>query len=103
MTNTTKLELVDIRKASGKESLFAAYMVKFEGRAIGFIEKYRNTRTETHPWKAFGAKPSTEHSGCFQYDATFFFTFYGADGKARAIMSLLAEDNRRKAMEAMNS
>lgn len=99
----SKLELIDIKRASGKSSMFAAYMVKFEGRAIGFLEKYRNTRTETHPWKAFGVKPSVTEPGCFQYDPSFFFTFYGADAKARAIMSLLAEDNRRKAMEAMNA
>ena len=28
------------------------YLVKRDGVVVGLIEKYRNTRTEHHPWKA---------------------------------------------------
>ena len=32
------------------------YKVWANGTVIGFLTKYPNTRTEKHPWKAFGAK-----------------------------------------------
>lgn len=30
-----------------------------DGKEIGFITKYKNTRTETHPWKAYSGKGET--------------------------------------------
>lgn len=32
----------------------ARWRVILDGYEIGLLEKYRNTRTETHPWKALG-------------------------------------------------
>ncbi len=33
--------------------------VVVDGREIGFITKYRNTKFETHPWKAYLGKGET--------------------------------------------
>ncbi len=39
-------------KSAGKGSA-ALYLVRENGAIIGMVEKYRNNKTETHPWKAW--------------------------------------------------
>jgi hypothetical protein len=81
------IELIQIRKASKGQP--AGYMVKMAGRVIGFLDKYRDTRTETHPWKAFAAKfnPAT---GGFQYAGEIAFKcFYRHEGGQPAAIEFL--------------
>lgn len=40
------------------------FHVELDGVRIGFIRKYKNTKTTRHPWKAFGGTP-TEFLGDF--------------------------------------
>jgi len=46
-----RLELDLIER--GGEGRAAVHLVKVNGQVIGMLEKYPNTRTERHPWKAF--------------------------------------------------
>ena len=50
------------------------YLVKDDrGTPIGFLEKFRNTRTETHPWKAFrfeGYEDRNHYLGAFYEDGS---------------------------------
>jgi hypothetical protein len=78
MKNTADVELTKIREDNP-----VAYMVKLNGQPIGFLEKYTNTRTETHPWKAFGVKLV---AGNYQYaPERAFKCFYGANAKQDAV------------------
>lgn len=84
-TTQNNIELIKITTVSKCDS----YMVKAEGKVIGFLDKYRNTKTETHPWKAFAAKYNADVKG-FQYAGEIFFEcFYGPTAKAEAIVALI--------------
>lgn len=49
-----------------REGSPAIYLVKEGGTVIGMLEKYRDTRTEHHPWKAYlGYGASRRHLGAF--------------------------------------
>lgn len=71
--------LVELKKIKISGAGMAFAIVR-DGEEIGFITKYRDTRTETHPWKAFVG--IGEHS-------TFLGVAYGSDGKARAIQAVV--------------
>jgi hypothetical protein len=60
----------------------AALHVVLEGdREVGLLEKYKNTKTETHPWKAFkGIGEACQYLGAF----------YGRSGKADALAAIAA-------------
>lgn len=60
-----KIEMV--RKAQGAQP--ALFLVKRDGFILGQLEKYRDTRSETHPWKAFvGTGMSCKYLGAFYGD-----------------------------------
>jgi len=81
------IELISIRKADRNTP--AGYMVKLGGKVIGFLDKYNNTKSETHPWKAFGAKKVGDN---YQYDtAGLFKCFYKADGGKTAAIEFLVK------------
>ena len=46
-----KIVLEQVRKATSGRA--AQYLVKQDGLVLGLLEKYRDTRIEQHPWKAF--------------------------------------------------
>lgn len=59
------------------------------GNAVGAIEKYRDTRTETHPWKAFRLGNPWVYLGAFYDDGAVpddGHTKYG--GKEAAIKAI---------------
>lgn len=62
------------------------HLVRRDGVAIGLLERYRNTSTDTHPWKAFfyivppGPKVQTEYLGAF---------YQPQGGKRAAIQAIL--------------
>jgi hypothetical protein len=73
MNDTNKVQWIKIQ--TGKPD---AWMLKLnEKTVLGFVEKYKNTRTETHPFKVFGAKLNPEGNG-FQYDWAVFSIVYGS-------------------------
>jgi len=73
---TTKL----VKKARAK--IAALYLVITDGKEIGLLEKYKNTKTETHPWKAFlGVGENAQYLGAI----------YGPAGKQRATNWILQE------------
>lgn len=61
-------------------------LVRLDGRAIGLLEKHRNTASDTHPWKAFfyvqppGPTTQTEYLGAH---------YRGAGGKRAAIQAII--------------
>lgn len=66
MNNTITLE--QIKKPTTQSA--GLWLVKRNSNKaiIGMLEKYRNTRTDTHPWKAFkGCGPTAHYLGAF-YD-----------------------------------
>lgn len=77
--------MISIRNIAGKEPV--RQLVTRNGRAIGLLEKYRNTASETHPWKAFwylvlpgsGRHAETEYLGAF----------YRAEGGKRAALQAI--------------
>ena len=79
---------IELTKISTPGSKSVAYMVKFGGITIGFIEKFKDTKTEVNPWKAFAARYNAALKG-YHYDGeTFFEVFYGKKGKGDAIEAL---------------
>ena len=77
------IQLISIRKATPGSP--AGYMVKMNGHVIGFLDKYNNTRTETHPWKAFAAKLNPARDGYMYAPENGFQCFYGRSGQKDAI------------------
>lgn len=60
MTNGITIE---VESKSGK---LTTYYVKRGGTVIGILEKWRDTRTCKHPWKAYGgAFPPFQFLGAF--------------------------------------
>lgn len=86
-TTQTKNKLTEIQIATqGRGFSYNSWMVKTDEKTVlGFIDKYRNTRTETHPFKVYGAKPSAD-GATVQYDGSVFFTVYGTKAEALALM-----------------
>ena len=73
---------------TGKETL---YKVEDKGVWVGFLTKYPNTRTETHPWKAFGVKhiPASPPQVGEYYGA-----FYEKDGGQKAAIKKIVKEAR---------
>lgn len=71
--------LVELKKIRMGGIPFAFVVIR-DGEEIGFITKHRDTRTETHPWKAFVG---------IGHHATYLGAVYGSDGKARAIQAIV--------------
>lgn len=75
MKITTKLTL----RAIGKYAP-ARYIVAVDGKEIGHVEKYNNSRSEKHPWKAWlGVGENIGFSG----------SFFDVDGGKRAAIRAL--------------
>lgn len=63
------------------------WLVKQDGNVVGLLEKYLDTRTDKHPWKAFRGTGVA---------ATFLGAWYPSEGgQLEAINAIL--DNRKKA------
>jgi len=57
------------------------YLVKVDGNIIGLLEKWNNTKTEKHPWKAFKGHGKA---------CSFLRSFYPNEGgKDAAIMAVV--------------
>lgn len=83
MTNTN-INIISTEKVSRPCSQEAFFIVKDGETIIGFISKFRDTRTTKNPWKAFG-----QASGVV--DPASFKCFYPQDGgKAAAIAQVRA-------------
>lgn len=65
------------------------YVVRLEGRVIGFLEKYANSRTETHPYKAFGVKLEGASNFPVVDRETPMVPFYAEDGGKKAAIAYL--------------
>lgn len=61
----------------GGNGTAALYVVIENGREIGLLEKYNDTRTEKHPWKSFQGVGM----GC-----TFIGSFYEHEGGRQAAL-----------------
>ncbi len=71
----------------GREKMFIASLA--DGRKIGFLTKYNNTRTETHPWKVFRYLGTKTYGGQVVADSQYVTCFYAdAGGKKAAIAEL---------------
>jgi hypothetical protein len=61
----------------------STYLVTVDGRPVGLLEKWRDTRTTTNPWKAFlldgSASPPRPN--------TMLGAFYAADGGREAALA----------------
>lgn len=76
--NAPKIAVEMERKA--KEGSPALYLVRRGEVLIGLLEKYPNTRTDTHPWKAYSG---------WGHRAKFLGAFYANEGgKAAAIRAI---------------
>jgi hypothetical protein len=83
---TAMLKVEQVEKAGKRRP--ALYLVKDGERIVGLLEKYRNTRTDTHPWKAFsGHGTSRRYIGAF-YDQDFPGVVTG--GKPAALEAIQA-------------
>ena len=83
------MEAVKIEKYPNlSDSKVSWYLVKRDGVVVGLLEKWRDTRTETHPWKAWGLVPK---SAPVATPNPFHGAFYKADGyKTAAVNAVLA-------------
>ena len=79
-TMNVKVELY--RKSGGSQSP-SVYLVKVDGVLKGRLEKFPNTRTDTHPWKAF----AFQNGDPMHADKVGFF--YAADGGKKAAVAAL--------------
>lgn len=77
--NSNKIEWVPISTPGvGK-----AWMLKTDANTVlAFVTKYPNTRTETHPFKVFGAKANAALNG-FEFDHNVFSPVYGSKLEAQ--------------------
>lgn len=74
-----------IPKAAGKNSIEGLEVVILNGREVGFVTKFRDTRTDHNPYKAFvGIGEKAQYLGSFWTDtqiaAMRFATVADADG-----------------------
>ncbi len=73
-----KLEKVPCKVVNRK---YDTYLVKVDGEIIGLLEKWKNTRTDKHPWKAFKGHGAA---------CTFLKAFYPEEGgKDAAILAVV--------------
>jgi hypothetical protein len=63
----SKPVIEQVRKPKGKSD--GLWLVKVDGAIRGMLMKYNNTRTETHPWKAFAG-----HGHAARYLGAFYVT-----------------------------
>jgi hypothetical protein len=75
MSKEVTVELYQ-KAGSRRGSTPAVYLVKRGGNVVGVVEKYPDTRTEKHPWKAVQV-----------YTGDLLGVFYGANAKAMAVMA----------------
>ena len=81
-----KIELTKLNERGGKR-----FLVLIDGIEAGTISKYDNTRTETHPWKAWvftGKLDMPSQPAGWVYEDMFLGSFYGSGGRADAINAL---------------
>lgn len=79
---TSKIERVETECViKGKGQTPALYLVTVGGEVIGQLEKFNNTRSATHPWKAYRGTGMNRR---------FLAAFYGPAGRADAIAAILA-------------
>lgn len=55
------------------------------GVYIGYIMKFKDTKTEKNPWKAFRLKAGVPRRPPYDPEHYDFEVFYGKDGKKKAI------------------
>ena len=63
----------------------AVYLVKRAGNVIGTLQKYADTRTDKHPWKAFDYNPKRPAN----VPAECLGMFYAADGGKQAAIAAI--------------
>ena len=69
----------------------SAYLVHVNGVVVGFVTKYRNTKSEKHPWKAFGLVPTgAPITTCNPY----YGAFYGVDGYKDAAVNAVVNASK---------
>ena len=82
---SVKLVKVD----AGYDRRESFYLVMVDGREVGALRKFRDTRSDTHPWQAFGVIPA----GATGRDMIrpYLGLFYKSDGyKGAALDAVLA-------------
>jgi len=82
------LQLIKIQRGSRGTAM--VLMIKTSvadgGRVLGFLEKFNDTSTESHPYKIFHATRDAA-SGDIIYDSTrFMIPVYGTRGRALDLM-----------------
>jgi len=57
-------------------------------KVLGFVEKFKDTRSTKNPWKIFGAMVVTNDEGVqwFRYDHNVFYTVFGSKNDAVNMM-----------------
>lgn len=78
MAGSVKVE--SYRKARGSSP--SVYLVRLDGRVVGLLEKFRNTRQDTHPWKAFGPRNGSTQN-------LLLGVFYQEDGGRKAALEAI--------------
>lgn len=69
-----------------------AYAVTdYDGDMIGFVSKFKDTRTEIHPWKAWGAAKSEYGHSHPQFSREQFDVFYEWEGGLAAAVAKVIE------------
>lgn len=76
--------MVTLRRFTVRGIKGACYLVfrNGDGEPIGMLEKWHNTRSATHPWKAYVGQGMA---------LRFLEAFYGPTGQQEAINAVLAE------------
>lgn len=76
------IKLEQIKPASAQGTA-AVYLVRraHSGAVVGMLEKFRDTRTDTHPWKAFAG---------YGEGRKFIGPFYKEDGGKEAAIAAVA-------------
>lgn len=83
------MTIEQIRKPTTKST--GLWLVKVDGRIVGMLERFKNSRTDTHPWKAFkGHGFDAKYLGAFYVDGEVpddgDIQFGGKDAAIRAIL-----------------
>jgi hypothetical protein len=64
------------------------------GRDVGVLVKWRDTRTDKHPWKAYGALDHYE-VGSSVVGREFLGAFYPEDGGRASALAMIARASRK--------
>lgn len=76
--------LRQVREATTKRE--GLWVVLIDGREVGFLTRFANSRTDVHPWKAFHGVGES---------ARFLGSFYPCEGgKLSALRAVLGEEGR---------